>query len=112
MDYNNKKFKAISNSDNGEVSDEMIFHYRQEGNILFCSYEGDEIIRGHLLGVVEDDGQIDMSYHQINRKGEMRTGRCRSRPEQLPDGRLKLYEFWQWTSGDYSEGTSVLEEVK
>ncbi len=33
-------------------------------------------------------------------------------PEVLPDGRLRLREVWQWTSGDLSQGESVVEEVR
>jgi hypothetical protein len=40
------------------------------------------------------------------------TGLCRSRLEILPDGRYRLHEEWQWTSGDKSRGTSVVEEVR
>lgn len=40
------------------------------------------------------------------------TGRCLSTPEYLPDGRIQLYEKWQWTSGDQSAGESIVEEVR
>jgi hypothetical protein len=53
-----------------------------------------------------------MRYHPVNDAGELMTGRCRSTPELLPDGRLRLHERWQWTSGDGSEGESVVEEVR
>ena len=52
-----------------------------------------------------------MSYHQINIEGQIMTGLCKSTPEILPDGRIRLYEDWRWTSGDKSKGKSVLEEV-
>jgi hypothetical protein len=32
-------------------------------------------------------------------------------PEVLPDGKIRLRENWQWTSGDFSEGESVIEEI-
>ena len=32
-------------------------------------------------------------------------------PTVLENGRIKLSEQWQWTSGDYSQGESVLVEV-
>ena len=31
--------------------------------------------------------------------------------ELLPDGRIRLHEKWQWTSGDLSSGESVIEEI-
>jgi len=111
MNYNNKKFRAVSNSDNGEVSIEMVFHYKQTGNIVTCEYQGEQIAKGHLIGIVADDGSIDMRYHQINKRGQLMTGLCLSTPEILADGKIRLHESWQWTSGDNSRGNSVLEEI-
>jgi hypothetical protein len=53
-----------------------------------------------------------MSYQHINHAGEFMGGRCRSAPEALSDGRLRLHESWQLTSGDKSSGHSVVEEVE
>jgi len=39
------------------------------------------------------------------------TGVCRSRLEILADGRYRLHEDWQWTSGDLSSGSSIVEEI-
>ena len=111
VNYNNKKFKVVQNSDNGETSEETIFEYKQHGNILTSEYQGAQIVKGHLLGLVDEDGNIEMRYHQINQKGELMTGICRSIPEFLDNGKIRLYESWKWTSGDLSEGKSVLEEI-
>lgn len=111
MNYNQKRFRPVSNSPNAETSEETIFLYEQKGNILTCSYAGGQIREGHLIGLVDEVGNIDMRYHQINLKGELMTGICRSTPELMSDGKIRLLEKWQWTSGDKSEGESVLEEV-
>jgi hypothetical protein len=52
-----------------------------------------------------------MRYQHVNARGELMTGQCRSTPEVLPDGRLRLRESWQWTSGDGTSGESVVEEI-
>jgi len=39
------------------------------------------------------------------------TGTCHSTPELLENGKIRLIENWQWTSGDKSKGNSVLEEL-
>jgi len=44
MNYNNRKFRPLSNSENGEVSNDMVFHYKQTNNILTCTYHGSKII--------------------------------------------------------------------
>ena len=61
--------------------------------------------------MVDSDGNIDMRYHQVNEKGELMTGICKSTPEILESGKIRLHESWKWTSGDFSEGKSVIEEI-
>lgn len=111
INYHNKSFKPVSNSDNGETSEETVFQYKQEGRILSAEYSGGRIIKGHLIGIVDEEGRIDMRYHQVNDKGELMTGICRSIPEILNTGKIRLHESWQWTSGDMSVGVSVIEEL-
>lgn len=111
MNYNGKRFRPVQNSENGEVSTDMIFEYEQKNQILKCSYSGSKIIEGHLLGLVDENGTIQMRYHQVNQQGELMTGICTSTPEIMTNGKIRLHENWQWTSGDKSHGTSILEEV-
>ena len=111
IDYDGRAFRPVSN-ENGEVGADTVFVYRQSGRILTSTYAGGSIQAGHLMGLVGDDGSIELSYHQVNTSGELRTGVCRTTPEQLPDGRLRLHEEWRWTSGDGSAGRSVLEEER
>ncbi|MEO8773445.1 MAG: n-acetylglutamate synthase [Gelidibacter sp.] len=111
MDYNNKRFRTILNSSNGETSPETIFEYKQNGNILTSEYQGGQIVQGHLIGLVDEEGNIEMHYHQVNKKGELVTGICSSKPEIIKDGKIRLHENWKWTSGDQSNGTSILEEL-
>ena len=111
MNYNNKRFRPVQNSDNGETSEETIFVYKQEGTILISEYSGGQIEKGHLIGLVDEQGHIEMRYHQVNTKGELMTGVCFSTPEIMENGKIRLHEAWKWTSGDCSKGNSILEEV-
>ena len=111
INYHGKIFRPVLNSENGETSKETVFHYQQQGNILTSEYSGGKILQGHLIGLVDEDGKIEMRYHQVNCSNELMTGICRSVPEILPNGKIRLHETWQWTSGDFSEGNSILEEI-
>lgn len=110
MNYHDKIFHPVSNSENGEVDKGVQFHYIQNDNIVTCEYRGGRIRSGHLIALVDENGCLDMRYHQVNTHGEMMTGICRSTPEILPNGKIRLHEKWKWTAGDFSEGESVLEE--
>ncbi len=110
IDYNGKIFRHIVNSENGETSSETVFQYTQIGNILTSEYSGGKIKKGHLIGLVDENGHIDMRYHQVNINDEIMTGICKSKPEILENGKIRLHESWQWTSGDKSNGESIIEE--
>ena len=60
---------------------------------------------------MDEQGRIEMRYHQVNSSNELMTGICQSVPELLPNGKIRLHETWLWTSGDLSNGKSILEEV-
>lgn len=107
-----KIFQSIANTENGEVSSDTLFHYHQSGEVISADYSGGKIVNGHLLGKMQDNGDLVFSYHHINTEGELMVGRCNSTPELLPDGRLKYLEKWQWLSGDKSAGTSQIIEIK
>jgi len=111
INYNNRRLKPVKNSENGETTEETIFEYKQDGEILTSKYSGGQIQKGHLIGLVDEKGNIEMRYHQINIKGELMTGKCISKPEVLASGKIRLYETWEWTSGDKSSGESILEEI-
>lgn len=111
MNYDNKIFRPLKNTNNSETSSETLFHYKQIGNILTAEYRGGKILQGHLIGIVNNDGEIDGHYHQINIQGEIMTGICKSKPEILANGKIRLHEDWQWTSGDNSKGNSIIEEI-
>lgn len=111
INYNNKQFRSVGNTENGEVSSDTLFSYQQNGQIILASYEGGQILKGNLVGKVNNEGQIEMRYQHLNQQMEFMTGKCVSTPEVLPNGKIRLHEKWQWTSGDCSEGESVIEEV-
>jgi hypothetical protein len=111
MNYDGKTFRSVSNSASGEVGSETLFQYHQKGDAVWAEYSGGSILIGNLVARCGESGDLDMRYQHLNRNGELMTGECRSRPELLPDGRIRLHEKWRWTSGARSEGESVIEEV-
>jgi hypothetical protein len=110
--FDGRVFRSVSNSDNGEVGAETRFHYRQAGDLVTATYQGGDIMSGHLIAKVLANGQLDMRYHHLNAKGELMVGTCLSTPRLLADGRLRVSESWQWLSGDRSSGQSEIEEER
>ena len=107
-----KVFQGVSNAANGQVSGATRFYYAQSGHLVRARYSGGEIAEGHMLGTMRDDGSMLLVYHHLDIAGELRSGICESRPERLPDGRVRIREDWRWTYGGEGAGQSVVEEVQ
>ncbi len=111
ISYEGRRFRSVSNSAGGDVGAATTFHYHQEGDLVWATYAGGSVQLGTLLARVDPAGNLDMRYHHVATDGTFKTGRCQSRPELLPDGRLRLHERWQWTDGSEGEGASIIEEI-
>jgi len=112
INYDNKTFTSVQNSETGDVNTETVFHYHQKDNLVWAEYTGGEIVFGSLIAKVTDDDSLEMHYQHLNAQGELMTGKCFSTPEILADGRIRLYEKWQWTSGNLAKGESIVEEIR
>lgn len=110
IDYNNRIFVSVSNTENGEVSSLTKFYYRQNGNIVWAEYHGGEIKKGFLIGCSDELGNLNFTYQHLNNEGILRTGQCLSTPEIQANGKICLSEQWQWTNGDQSRGQSIIKE--
>lgn len=111
VQYGGRRFTSAANTANGDVTGATTFDYRHEGDTVWATYSGGSVRFGTLLAKVDPTSSIDMRYQHLNEAGEFRTGECWSAPELLPDGRVRLHEYWQWTNGDRSRGQSVIEEI-
>ena len=101
-------FTAVENSESGEVSDQTIFCYHQKGNVIWAEYSGGSVVKGFLLGTIDEKQCLHFTYQHINKAGEQKSGSCDSEP-RMENGRLRFYEKWKWTMGE--EGTSIIEEI-
>ena len=110
IDYEGRVFASVANTANGDVGEETVFHYHQEGDLVWADYAGGSVRKGHLLGTVGADGGLTFTYHHVRDGGGQMTGECRSTLTVLPDGRYRLDENWRWTCGDGSGGRSTIEE--
>lgn len=111
INYDNKRFIPKMNTENGEVNNNTIFIYHQNNNILWSEYSGGDIIKGNIIGIVLENGELDFYYHHLNINNELRCGKCHSIPIILDNGKLQMKEKWQWLNNDLSEGESLLIEI-
>jgi hypothetical protein len=111
VDYDGRRFAGVVNYDDGDFNRETRYHYRQQGDVVWGTFEGGGVRVGTLVARVEAEGALEMRWQYVDRAGRLKTGACRSRPELLADGRVRLHEAWRADGEPPLEGTSVAEEV-
>jgi hypothetical protein len=111
FDYEGRIFRLVESSDGGDVSGETTFHYHQRDDLVWATYSGGSVLFGTLLARVDASGNLDMRYQHVSVDRAFKSGHCQSRPERLPDGRLRLHERWQWSDGAEGHGSSIIEEI-
>ena len=92
----------------GEVSAQTIFSYHQQGNVIWAEYSGGSVVKGFLVGTMDEKHCLHFTYQHLNKAGEQKSGSCDSEPREV-NGKLRFYEKWKWTMGE--EGTSIIEEI-
>jgi len=61
IDFNNKVFSLLENSENGKVNSETIFEYKQKGNLVTADYYGGTIKYGKIIANLKEN-KLDMLY--------------------------------------------------
>ncbi len=112
FNYDNRYFRGTVNYDDGDLTCDTLFHYRQQGSVVWGTYAGGNVSFGTLVAKVRADGRLDMVWQYLNKAGEFHSGTCLSTPEILPDGRYRLHESWQVADGHGTSCSSVIEEVR
>jgi hypothetical protein len=110
-DLDGKIFRTATNSDNGEVGAETLFHYHEADGTVWAEYSGGLIKKGFLIGKRLSADTLDLRYQHIGEDGGIKTGMCASTITVGPDGKTRIREKWRWTCGDGSEGESEIVET-
>jgi hypothetical protein len=110
IDLDDRHFETTesSQSSGGDLAAGTVYHYRQQGDVVWATYEGPGILFGTVLGQVAPDGTLTLRHQHLSPEGSFRTGSRRVRPEILPDSRVRLHEEWE---GDGGAGRAVTEEI-
>jgi hypothetical protein len=106
--YDDKRFRPVGGPP-GE--DGRVAVYHQRGDLLWGEFAGGRARRGTLAGRVAADGRLEFGYCMVLDSGEVISGHCRSTPETLADGRVRLHEVWQRFGAHAATGVSCLEEI-
>ena len=111
INFNDKKFILLENSENGKVNGDTKFHYEQEGSFVSADYYGGSIKYGKIIALLKDD-ELDMLYQCLTIDNELKAGKAKARVSFNDKGKMLLSLNWQWLNQETSKtGESEYIEI-
>ena len=109
IDFNNKTFSLIGNSENGEVTDETIFKFSQRDQLVTAYYYGGSIRLGKIIARLHGK-KLHMLYQCMTTDNELKAGKAVADIRFTQQHKIKLELNWEWLEGQKDSGTSVYLE--
>jgi hypothetical protein len=103
-------FASVADRTPGQVGTRPRFTYRERDGRIRAGHAGGDVVRGRLVGTREG-GRLGFRYGRLQHDGATTRGHCVSAVVELPDGRVRVEETWEWESQPGS-GTSVVERIR
>ena len=74
INFNNKRFILIDNSENGKVNSDTIFEYKQDGNLVTADYYGGSVKYGKIIAHIQND-KLEMLYQCLTIDNQLKAGK-------------------------------------
>jgi hypothetical protein len=111
INFNNKIFSLIQNTDKGRVDSETIFEYKQDGDLVTADYFGGAIKYGRIIAKLEGD-KLNMLYQCLTTSNELKAGKATAKITFTDNGKLKLSLDWEWLTNEDEKGQSEYVEIE
>lgn len=110
FNFQNKTFRLLDNSPAGKASEETLFYYKQDGDLVTADYFGGSIVYGKIIARMQGD-QLHMLYQCLTGDDELMAGKATATISLTEDGKIHLKLHWQWLEDVQQSGTSEYQEV-
>lgn len=109
INLHNVIMNVIETSENGVVNKDTLFTFQQRNTLVSAEYSGGKIAKGYLVGSLINN-VLTFTYCQIQDDGTLDNGKSCAELE-IRDGKLRLIEYFEWTSRPGERGVNIFEEI-
>lgn len=105
INFNNKTFSLVVNSENGQVNNETIFKYQQDGDLVTADYYGGSILYGKIIAKIKNH-QLEMLYQCLTKHHELKAGKAIAEIDVTEQKKIRLKLNWEWLGDKNEKGYS------
>ena len=109
INFNNKTFSLIENSENGKVNTDTVFEYKQSGDLVTADYYGGSIQYGKIIAHLNGD-KLEMLYQCITQDNELKAGRAIADITLNSENKIIMKLNWEWLGDKKENGISTYLE--
>ena len=106
MNLAGKTFRAVSNSQNGNLNTGTEMRFTSDDGLVVGVYSGGTIAVGHVLAKRINEAELEMLYHGATNEGVHNAGKAHATFSPDNTGCMRMHLDWQWLTGDQSKGQS------
>lgn len=110
FDFNNKTFALLENSENGKVSRDTVFEFKQDDDLVTADYYGGSIRYGKIISELKGK-QLNMLYQCMTVDNELKAGKAIADISFNENGKIMLRLAWEWLGDQQKKGVSEYVEV-
>ena len=110
IDFNNKTFVLLDNSENGTADSQTLFKYSQENDLVTANYYGGSIRKGNIIARLMGR-QLHMLYQCLTMENELKAGKATADISIDSNNKIQLKLQWQWLDRLNDNGISEYVEI-
>lgn len=111
VNFHNKVFQCKSIDNHRDVTNATMFFYKQNGSIVQAKYYGGKVTYGELIGLVNNQGILHVSFNHSNHDSQFVGGVGTFTLETGKGKPWILYGKWTWADGSNCEEKLIMEEI-
>ncbi len=105
VNFNNRQFSLVENSEKGTVNSDTIFEYKQDKELVTANYYGGSVKYGKIIAILNGD-TLDMRYQCVTSENELKTGKAIAKISFSEEGKIILTLSWEWLDEKNAKGIS------
>ncbi|WP_318508749.1 hypothetical protein [Bacillus sp. T3] len=109
--FDNQIFVCSTDSEIRDITTGTRFQFKKYGGIISAKFVGKNIVNGELIGMVNQQGELEAIFNYCNSDSQFYSGNCSFKPKKNLNKSSQLHVLWNLFGNEIIENNLVLDEL-